>query len=116
MNGTHHMDRLSIAQELQNVLMAHPQRGPIPVQASLITMVINELRAHQSAEAATSTMDSFVEAATRFATAHVNSDRLDALDDQGEAAEAEHAAADREYNSSKAGLVKAFMALMRSAT
>lgn len=38
------MDRLALAQHLQECLFAHPQAGPIPVPASLLTEVMEALR------------------------------------------------------------------------
>lgn len=62
-------------------------------------------------------ISAFIAAAKRFAEAHVNSDALDAQDDVGvEVGAWRYEAADREYNSSKAALVKAFIALPKDAS
>lgn len=59
-------------------------------------------------------MGPLCEAAERFAKAHIESDRLDKLDDSGSAPEAAYQRADAEYNSAKAALVKTYK-LMRAA-
>jgi hypothetical protein len=42
-------DAVKMAADLQATLFAHPQAGPVPVQASLLTLVIDELRRLQTA-------------------------------------------------------------------
>jgi len=38
------MNRFELAQELQKALFAHPRAGPIPIPASLVTLIMEELR------------------------------------------------------------------------